>query len=556
MSKVILIHANCNDPNAKGDFAFAGNLAKDIAHELNKKGITDIDVVLVSTLDGIPGFTSIYGSPVDDCVSVEGVSIRLSSLETFDAVDNIVVAFIDANRCKYASADIIKRVLSPDSKFLFVNNINAFAYADLYTQSLYLMHVQKSQPQLYDFFDNGDILIGCAGFGADRLGIPSITKAEDLPILSSPDQELVPTANYGFMYVNAINPSKDYNLIAQYIKLSNQDKYILVGQFTNKKYNILCAYDQDITLPTTKPMPAIECHQSLPNRVMRQMIARANSSLVLSTGVASTLETMRDKKLPYYQDTKNNTEFVATYLIAVKSMVLSDYSLFGTMPQLIIELSGLLFANKPLCRKDMERTDILLKMDSVKSRLVQKNQQIIDQASGKIAPRLLSFLGESRKTNDVVQLAHVCRSLRKSGEKGNPVNDQALRRAATWGRLLELKVLIKSMPKLALDKADPNCQRSALQWAVSNKNFDCAHALVKAGASLDLQDKYGQTALHKAVKQGDRQMIEMLIDAGASLDIADNLRNSPKDCAPDNGILLFINDCHSHMQSQLIVNKV
>lgn len=549
MGKVILIHANCRNSTAKGDYVFAGNIAKDIMRELAQQSITDIDVVLVSKLDGISQFISIYGIPVDNRVFVEGTSIGLSSLETFDAVDNTVVAFIDANRCKHAPADVIKRVLSPESKFLFVGNVNQMAFADFFSQFRYRIQAKMEQPKLYDYFAEGDLLIGSAGLGTDRLGIPTITKAEDLPALSSAHQAMIPTGNYGFMYLAAVDPSKDYKLIAQYIKLSAQDKYILVGQFTNKKYEIQYAYNHDKTLASSKPLPAIEYHKSLPNGVMRQTVAHANSSLILSTGVTSTLEAMRDQKLPYYQDMDNNTEFVAAYLIAVKSMVSSDASLFGIIPQMIIELSSLLFANKPLSRMDMERTDTLLKLSSINSRLVNTNQAIIDKASGKIAPRLLGFLGESRKTNDYFQLVRVRASLCKSGETDSPIHDQALRRAAAWGRLFELKVLIKSAPQPDLDKTDPAYGRSALQWAVTNKHFDCARALIKAGASLDLQDKGGQTALHKAVKQGDRQMIKMLIDAGASINIPDCLYNSPKDCAPDSGILLFINDCHSHMKN-------
>lgn len=550
MGKVILIHANCENPTAKGDFAFAGNIAKDIVHELARQRITDIDVVLVSTLDGISRFSGLYGAPVKNRVSVEDTSIALSSLETFDAVDNTVVAFIDANRCKHAPADIIKRVLSPDSKFIFVGNVNQIAVADLFTQSLYRMQAKREQAKLYDSFDDGDMLIGSAGLGPDRLGLPSITNVEDLPALSSSDKAKVPTGNYGFMYLAAIDTSKDYKLIAQYLKLSGQEKNILVGEFTNKKYEIQDAYAQDTTLVTSKPLPKIEYYRSLPHGVMRQTVAQANSSLVLSTGVTSTLEVMRDKKLPYYQDMDNNTNFVAAYLIAVKSIVSSDTSLFGAMPQLIIELSTLLFAEKPLSKKEMERTDTLLKLDSVNSRLVSTNQAIIDKSSGTIAPRLLGFLGESRKTNDPVQLAYVCASLRKSGEAGSPVHDQALRRAATWGRLFELKVLIRSMSKPELNKTDPTYGRSALHWAVANKNFDCARALTQAGASLDLQDKSGQTALHKAVIQDDRKMIKMLIEAGAAIDIPDGSSHSPKDCTQDDGILLFINDCHSHMKSK------
>ncbi|KTD20446.1 Ankyrin-repeat containing protein. Substrate of the Dot/Icm secretion system [Legionella lansingensis] len=549
MGKVILIHANCHNPTAKGDFAFAGNIAKDIIRELEKQSIHDIDVVLVSALDGIPRFESMYGAAVDGRVTVEGTSIGLSSLETFDAVENTVIAFIDANRCKHSAGDLVKRVLSPDSKFLFVGNVNQQAFSDVFMQTLYRMQAQKEQPGVYEPFNADDTLIGSAGLGSERLGLPTITKAEDLPTLSSSEMaklSTLPKSDYGFMYLAAVDSSKDYKLIAQYIKLSGHDQYVLVGNFSSNKYEIKYAYEHDMTLVTSKTsLPQIEYHASLPNPVMRKMVANATGSLVLSTGVTSTLEAMRDSKLTYYQDMSNNTEFVAAYLIAVKSIVSSDSSLFGAMPQMIIDLSDLLFANKPLSKDKMERTRDLLQLSSISSRLISTNLTIIEQASGKIATRLLTFIGGSRKTNDHVQLATVCASLRKSGEMGSPVHDQALRRAATWGRLFELKVLIKSMSSSDLNKTDPTYGRSALHWAVSSKNLDCARALVKAGASLDLQDKDGQTALHKAVKNGDRAMIKMLIAAGASVDIADKSSNSPKDCAPDSGILLFIKDCHA-----------
>lgn len=549
MTKSIVIHANCQNPTAKGDFVFAANMAKDLVRELAERGITDIDIVLVSTLDGIARFTKIYGEPKDGRISVDGTSIGLSSLETFDAVENSVVAFIDANRCKHAPADIIKRILSPDSKFLFVGNVNQQAFSGLYTQSLYRIQASMEQPKLYDSFDPGDMLIGSAGLGEDRLGIPSISIAEDLPKLSSSEQAMIPEDKYGFMYLAAVDPSKDYKLIAQYMKLSNQEKQILVGEFTDKQVHIKSAYESDNTLVTSMPFPTVEYHQSVPNGVMRQMVAHSNTSLVLSTGVTSTLEVMRDKKLPYYQDMDNNTQFVAAYLIAVKSMIADDATLFGELPQMIIELSGLLFADKPLSKTDMERTDSLLKLSSVNSRLVGANQRILDKASGKIAPKLLGFLDETRKTKDSIQLAYVCASLRKPGETGSPLYEQALRRAASWGRLFELKVLIKAMPQ-DLDKVDPNLGRTALMWAVVSKSLDCARALIKSGASLDIQDKEGQTALHIAVQQADRKMIKLLIEAGASIDTLDHSNHRPKDCAPDNGVLLFIHDCHSHRSKQ------
>jgi hypothetical protein len=324
---------------------------------------------------------------------------------------------------------------------------------------------------------------------------------------------------------------------------------VIIPKFT-AECGIEMAYAADTTLVTQKKsLPKIQFHQSLPNPVMRRVVANTTGSLVLSTGITSTLEAMQDKKLTYYQDMSINTHFMTSYLIAVKSIVSNDPSLVGCMPQLIIELSNWLFANKPLSKMGMERTHDLLEISAVSSKLVSTNQTIIEQASGKIAPRLLGFINSPRNTQDQVQLATVCASLRKTGEYGSPVHDQALRRAAAWGRLFELKVLIKSMGRDDLDKKDANLERSALHWAVHEKQFDCALALVKAGTSLDIKDKEGKTPLHKAVVNGDRAMIKMLIKAGASLDIPDNSSKSPKDCAPDNGILLYINHCQTQINS-------
>ncbi|CEG55541.1 Dot/Icm T4SS effector AnkY/LegA9 [Legionella fallonii] len=544
MGKVILIHANCVNTSASGDFAFAGNIAKDLVRELATTS-SAIDVILVSTLDGVSRFEKIYGSAVDGRIRVEGTSIGLSSLETFDAVEHTVVAFIDANRCKHAPADIVKRVLSPDSKFLFVGNVNQPDNSSIFAQTLYRMQVKRDQPGVYESFNDSDMLIGSAGLGTDRLGIPSIAKTSDLPPIPS-STFTMPTDNYGFMYVNAVNGSQDYKLMAQYMKLAGHDEYILVGDFLGKQKEIETAYTMDTTLTTLKKSPpTIQFHQSLPNLVMRKVVAGTTGSLVLSTGITSTLEPMQDGKLTYYQDLSCNTHFVAAYLIAVKSIVTSDSSLVGCMPQMLIELSTLLFADKPLSKVDMEHTQDLLRIDAVSLRLARINQDIVAQASGKIAPKLLGFLNSSRNTNDQIQLAHVCASLRKSGESGSPVHDQALRRAAAWGRLFELKVLIKSMTSDEINKKDGTVERTALHWAAQEKHLDCARTLVKAGASLDIKDKDGKTPLHKAVANGDRAMIKMLIEAGASVDIPDNGSKSPRDCAPDSGVSLFINHCHT-----------
>jgi len=214
MPKVILIHANYHNPSARGDFTFAGNIAKDILKELQTNSIDAIDVILVSSLGGVTQFNTLYGPAVNGRVSVDGNDIGLSSLETLDAVQNTVVAFIDANRCKHTAGDIVKRVLSPDSKFIFVGNLNQQSYAELFIQTLYHVQLRSDQPGLYEPFNNEDMLIGSTGFGPERLGIPTITKAEDLPALTALQSSMLPTGNYGFMYLAAVDCEIDCILIA------------------------------------------------------------------------------------------------------------------------------------------------------------------------------------------------------------------------------------------------------------------------------------------------------------------------------------------------------
>jgi hypothetical protein len=544
MRKVILIHANCHNSKAKGDFSFAGSIASDMMNVLRAKCIDDIDVILVSTLDSISKFVSLYGDPVDGRIEVDGTSIGLSSLELLDPIANNTIAFIDANRCKHSPGELVKRVLSPETKFLFVGNSNQNPFSGLFLKTLYYKQLLIDQPGVYEHFDESDLLIGSAGMGSERLGLPSIKKAADLPKLTVGKSAIIPGSTYGFLYVNALDPSKDYKLIAQYIKLTGFDQYCLVGNFTTKKTQIEEAYALDITMPGKSTLPTIHYHQFLPNAEMRQVVANSTGSLVVSTGISSTLEAMQDKKLPFYQNLDSNKQFIESYLIAVQSMVLNDETLIGALPNMIIELSQLLFASKPLSKGEMERTDTLLNMSVVQSRLVNTNQELIARASGKIAPKLLSFIGSTRYTNDKIQLATVCASLRKPGEMGSPVHGQALRRAACWGRLFELKVVIKSMAPSDLNNKDSVTKRTALHWAALTKNHDCARALIEANCSVDVQDKDDRTPLHFAVSSGDRTMIKLLIDAGASLNIPDKASQTPKDCAHDSGVLLYIAQCH------------
>ena len=65
MAKIILIYADCMNITAKGDYALAGSLAKDLTDELEKYG-SDIKVVLTSRLEGLVKYHSLYGQSVNN----------------------------------------------------------------------------------------------------------------------------------------------------------------------------------------------------------------------------------------------------------------------------------------------------------------------------------------------------------------------------------------------------------------------------------------------------------------------------------------------------------
>ena len=70
-----------------------------------------------------------------------------------------------------------------------------------------------------------------------------------------------------------------------------------------------------------------------------------------------------------------------------------------------------------------------------------------------------------------------------------------------------------------LDLADRYFQRTALMAAAHKGHTEIVQELVRAGANVNLQDKQGQTALNLAWGGGE---INILLDAGAELGTGDN----------------------------------
>ena len=125
MRKVILIHANCLNAFANGDYVFAANIAKDLYIAMREKHIEDVQIMLISAPNGVRRFLSLYGLAAHpNKVNVDGISFHVTSFVDFNTIENQTIAFIDANRCSFERSEIVKRVLSPESKLLLIGNLN------------------------------------------------------------------------------------------------------------------------------------------------------------------------------------------------------------------------------------------------------------------------------------------------------------------------------------------------------------------------------------------------------------------------------------------------
>ena len=546
MAKIILIYADCMNITAKGDYALAGSLAKDLTDELEKYG-SDIKVVLTSRLEGLVKYHSLYGQSVNNMLTIDGTNIRLIAIDCIDGVNDHVVAFIQANRCKYAPAELVKHVLSPDSKLLFVGAANQPTYGTNSTKQAYISGADQTQPGIYPYFDKDDIQVVPCGFGVNRLGLPLLKSTTELPVLDVKERIKIPSRPYGFMYIaNFGNNAKELiTTISQYIQLTGYEEYELVGNFTDMLQTITSGVAQDLRFNGqdmhSASSPAIMYQGSLDALTMRHMVAQSQK-LVLSTGVMSVVEAMQDGKLPFYQFLEHNKCFVKAYLKAVELMCASDKTLFAHLPDMIIKMSELLFAPKPLSPAHKHELKELLAIEAVSDHLVEINKRVIAVENGRVARQLLSFIGNPQHTSVHHQCIAACMFLRKPGEHSMPLYDVALRRAASWGCLFELKVLLRSMTRAEGSRQDSTHQRSALHWAVIGKQLDCARLLIKHGVDLDARDVDGRTPLHRAVFDKNREMIKLLVSAGASLSIEDKMHITPCN-AIDDSLRTFIHAC-------------
>ena len=72
----------------------------------------------------------------------------------------------------------------------------------------------------------------------------------------------------------------------------------------------------------------------------------------------------------------------------------------------------------------------------------------------------------------------------------------------------------------------PQDQETPLHTAASRGHLDSVQSLIEVKCDLDEQDKWGNTALHLAIKRKYSNVAMMLLQAGADFDIGNCVRKS------------------------------
>jgi ankyrin repeat protein len=97
----------------------------------------------------------------------------------------------------------------------------------------------------------------------------------------------------------------------------------------------------------------------------------------------------------------------------------------------------------------------------------------------------------------------------------------------------DIDALEKALPSENIDEQDSESGFTALHYCAQYGNAEMAKILIDNGASVNLKDNYGNTALFKAVffSQGKTEIIKMLLRAGANPDEENNSGMTPKKLA-------------------------
>jgi len=94
-------------------------------------------------------------------------------------------------------------------------------------------------------------------------------------------------------------------------------------------------------------------------------------------------------------------------------------------------------------------------------------------------------------------------------------------KAIEKGYIKLIKLLIK-YGDIDVNIQDVFDERRPLHFASYDGHTEIVKLLIKAGADLNVQNKFGETPLHFANMDGHKDCIELLINAGADVNIQDN----------------------------------
>ncbi len=130
------------------------------------------------------------------------------------------------------------------------------------------------------------------------------------------------------------------------------------------------------------------------------------------------------------------------------------------------------------------------------------------------------------------------------------MNYKTLRAAAIAGDLEQTKYF--------LDKGYNPSQKiltgTLLQFVIQHNHQDIAILLMKYGAEVNTQDKFGITPLHEAAKNGNEILIRELLSRNAKIFIKDIIGRTPGSIAAELGFCNVARLLHSAFQTML-VNK-
>ncbi len=88
-------------------------------------------------------------------------------------------------------------------------------------------------------------------------------------------------------------------------------------------------------------------------------------------------------------------------------------------------------------------------------------------------------------------------------------------------RINELKDRLPEASKDEINSTEPDMGQAALHWAIGDNDIEAARLLIRHGADINLQNRYGRTPLHLSIMAESWETTRVLLEAGADPNIDD-----------------------------------